>query len=206
MTGPHLRRSSILSLPILGCLLLSALPQAHAQRSVTAEKRADISAFAGFTYSRPDYGTPKNSGFTIGADYTRYFHFWLVPSLEIRGTYDNGKVLKEYNALGGLRVKHDFNRFHPYGDFLFGATWINYNQPPAVNYTHDQATTRAIGGGVDVDVYRNWAFKVDYQHEVTNYGFNGLSPKEQKLTPDRYTFGVVYRIPFKKQVSHGYER
>jgi hypothetical protein len=208
MIGPRLRiprLPSTLLLPVLGCVLLGAVPCSHAQQYVTAERKADLTVFGAYNHSRTDYGTPSNQGATIGTDYSRYFKFWIVPSLEFRGTYTRGSVLNEYNALGGLRGKHDFGRYHPYGDFLYGATWIHYNQPPSPTYTHDQATTRSIGGGVDIDVYRNFQFKADYQHEVTNYGFNALLPKEQVLTPDRYNFGVVYRIPFKKHTGHGYE-
>lgn len=203
MTGPRHVPSFVLLFPLLICGMLS-VPRAAAQADVTAYKKADISAFVMFTSNKPDYGEFRNSGVTLGADYTRYFHWWVQPSLEIRGGTDSGKLIKQKTALVGLRLKADFrHRYHPYGDFLVGGSWIDFVVPPVPGYNNDQGFTRSYGGGIEVDVWKTWGAKFDYQGEHTVYTdrFNPIH-----LTPGKVSAGVVYRFPFKKHLGHGYER
>lgn len=202
MTGPKHVRFFVCSLFLLAGALLAGGSRAHAQAYVTADKRADITVFGMYTSNKPDYGQLRNNGLTFGADYTRYYRWHVQPSLEIRAGYDHGKIVDQKTALVGLRLKMDFHRYHPYGDFLVGGSWINFVVPPFPTYTQDQGFTRAYGGGVEVDVWRTWGAKFDYQGEHTVYSdqFNPIH-----LTPAKISGGVVYRIPFKKHISHGYE-
>jgi hypothetical protein len=181
----------------LSLFLWAALnaPLARAQKDGTVTKSAEISAFAGFTNIDSDYGT-RNNGFTIGADYTRFFHFPIAPSFEVRANHTSGISLTEESILFGLRLEAPFRqRFHPYATALFGGTKIFFKFPPTTTYTYDQTSAISLGGGIDVDVTRNFRAKFDYQQQFEDFGANAFNP-DFTLTPSGFTAGVVYRIPF----------
>jgi opacity protein-like surface antigen len=179
------------------CLLvaLGAAP-AHAQQEGSASKSAEISAFGGYTNINSDYGS-RNNGITLGADYTRFFHFPVAPSLEVRANHTTGTGLTEESILFGLRLEPaNFHRFHPYATVLYGGTKILFNVPPTPTYTYDQSSATSIGGGIDFDVTHNFRAKFDYQQQFEDFGPNGIH-QDFTLTPAGFTIGVVYRIPFK---------
>lgn len=205
MIGPRfmLKSRFVLALPLLALALL-ALPQtAQAQAYSTAYKKADIDVFGLFTSNKPDYGQDRNTGMTFGADYTRYYHWFVAPSITVRAGFDSGPIVKQKTVLAGIRLKSDWKHLHPYGDFMVGGSWLDYVIPPFPTDTHDQGFTRAYGGGLDIDVYRTWGLRFDYQGEHTVYS-DPISPVH--LTPAKISGGVVYRIPFRNHLSHGYER
>ena len=186
----------LLPLSLLLLAALSAAPLACAQKEGTATKSAEISAFGGFTDIDSDYGT-RNRGFTLGADYTRFFHFPVAPSFEVRANHTSGISLTEESILAGLRVEAPFRqRFHPYVTALFGGTKILFKFPPSPTYTYDTAPAFSLGGGVDINVTRNFRAKFDYQQQFEDFGSNAFNPNFT-LTPAGFTAGVVYRIPFK---------
>jgi hypothetical protein len=192
-------RRALLIVSFFALAAFSIAPAAQAQRSASASKSAEISAFAGYTNINSDYGT-RNSGVTLGADYTRFFHFPVVPSFEVRGNYTSGLSLTEESVLFGLRLEAPFRqRFHPYATLLYGGTKIYFNFPPSPRYTYDQAPATSIGGGIDVDVAHTFRAKLDYTQQFENFGPNGTQPNNANftLTPAGFTVGVVYRIPFK---------
>jgi len=192
-------------------LLLAAfdqIPAARAQGLPGATKKADITVFGGFDRSNPDFGAQRNNGVVLGADYTRYFGWRIAPSLEVRATRGTGYEMDQSTFLGGLRLKTDFRRFHPYGDFLVGGTKITFHFPFNPHYLTDSATAYSGGGGVDVDVYRNFQVKVDYQQQFENFGPNGTRPNNADFTlsPTHFSVGVVYRIPFRDHKRQDYKR
>jgi len=195
-------RTSLQRVCLLFLFLLAVLSKSYtawAQADPTASRSSALSVFGGYTNSDSDYGRYRNTGGTVGADYTRYFGWRVAPSLEIRANDTNGPDLKQESILFGLRLQTDFRRFHPYADVLYGGTKIFFAIPPAPNYTYDIASTTSIGGGVDIDVIRNFQAKIDYQAEFMNFGPNGTQPNNADftLTPKLWTIGVVYRIPFR---------
>jgi hypothetical protein len=188
-------RQALLALSLFLVTVLSAAP-ARAQQVGSASRSAEISAFGGYTNINSDYG-PRNKGVTLGADYTRFFHFPVAPSLEIRANRTTGAALTEESILFGLRLEAPFRqRFHPYATVLYGGTKILFNVPPIPTYTYDQTSAVSIGGGLDVDVTHNFRAKFDYQQQFEDFGPNGIH-QDFTLTPDGFTIGVVYRIPFK---------
>jgi Outer membrane protein beta-barrel domain len=188
-------RHVLLTLSIFLLAALSIAP-ARAQQGASASKSAEISAFAGYTNLNSDYGT-RNNGITLGADYTRFFHFPVTPSFEVRANHTTGPSLTEESVLFGLRLEAPFRQhFHPYATVLYGGTKIYFNFPPIPTYTYDQTSAFSIGGGVDVDVTRNFRAKFDYQQQFEDFGNNGIH-QDFTLTPAGFTVGVVYRIPFK---------
>jgi len=191
------------ALLMLSFFLLAALsaPVARAQRQGTVTKSAEISAFAGFTNIDSDYGD-RNSGFTLGADYTRFFHFPVAPSFEVRANHTSGMSLTEESILFGLRFEAPIHRyFHPYGTALIGGTKIIFKVPPYPTYTYDQTSAYSLGGGIDIDVARNFRAKFEYQQQFEDFGPNYLHD-DFTLTPHGFTAGVVYRIPFKARQGY----
>jgi hypothetical protein len=183
-----LRGAAIGSLCIIASL-------ASGQAVNTASKTTDISVFGGYTNITPDYAHARDNGLTFGANATRYFHFPVKPGVEARYTFSNGPTVNENAILFGPRGQFELRRFHPYVDFLFGHGTIGYNFP-----NPSPATTGAFvtvpGAGVDIDIFRNFQAKADFQFEHWNFGGNYI------LTPAVFTFGVTYRIPFKPRRDH----
>jgi opacity protein-like surface antigen len=186
------------ALIVLSLFLLAALgaAPARAQQDSSASKSAEISAFGGYTNLNSDYGR-RNNGITLGADYTRFLHFPITPSFEVRANHTSGPGLTEESVLFGLRLEAPFRqRFHPYATVLYGGTKIIFKTPPTPTYTYDQSSAISIGGGVDFDVTHNFRAKFDFQQQFEDFGNNGIH-QDFTLTPAGFTIGVVYRIPFK---------
>ena len=165
---------------------------ACAQASNTASKAAAISVFAGLNVSDPAYGPNRNTGVSLGANYTRYLRFPVQPSVEVRANFSNGTYANERSYLFGLRALVPVGRFEPYADFLVGPGNIHF--PLNVGYTGDNSTVYDYGGGVDVPVFRNFALKLDVQAQHWNTG-------EFTFTPILGTVGISYRIPFRAHDS-----
>lgn len=182
----------------LGLFLMATLmaAPARAQQDSSASKSAEISAFGGYTNINSDYGR-RNNGITLGADYTRFLHFPIAPSFEVRANHTSGPGLTEESVLFGLRLEAPFRqRFHPYATVLYGGTKIIFKTPPTPTYTYDQSSAISIGGGVDFDVTHDFRAKFDFQQQFEDFGNNGIH-QDFTLTPAGFTIGVVYRIPFK---------
>lgn len=181
---------------VAACVLVFSA-SAAAQATPTATKTADLSIFVGYVTAQPDYGPFRNSGGTLGVDFTRYFHFPVAPSLELRANFANGTTVNERSYLAGLRVQADIRqRVHPYVDFLVGPGNIHFNFPNN-GYTGDNSIVYSYGGGVDFDLVNHFAAKVDWQGQHWNTGSNST------LTPSLLLFGFSYRLPFEPHVRQG---
>ena len=193
---------------LLVLVALSEGPVARAQGLPAATRKADITVFGGYTYSNPDYGAERNNGGVVGADYTRYFGWRVAPSFEVRANYTTGFEMDQETVLAGLRLKTDIRRrFHPYANFLAGGTKITFHFPLNPRYLTDTATAYSVGGGLDVDVYRSFGLKVDYQEQFENFGPNGTQPNNAdfSLSPTHFSAGIVYRIPFGAHKKQNYK-
>ena len=173
----------------------------HAQARPAAERPADLSVFALYNRLDPDYGQDVNNGFAFGLDYTRYPNWWVKPSLEFRGRYNSGRVVTESVYSGGIRLVKPIHEFHMYGDVLFGAGSIKYNYPSVPilpngkPYTSDGTTVLSVGGGVDIDLWRDFSLRGDYQYEW--WRLDKYTPIY--LNPYAYSFGIVYHIPIHRR-------
>jgi len=193
---------------IAACLLflpLASFPT-HAQQLSTESKGAELSAFGGFSYVKPDIGNHNDTGASVGAAFTRFFpSLPIEPSLELRGTYASGSYANERSVSFGLQVSHRFRRFHPYGDFLVGAGSIVYAVDPAPYEHSDKGLAFTYGGGLDYDLVHHFRLRLDAQQQHWNLGLNPtLAPGHSTftLTPVLFTIGVNYIIPFHPHVSY----
>jgi len=166
--------------------------QGFCQAAYTAtQDLRPFSIFAGASSVDSDYGTKNQSGFFAGAAYTRSFkHIYVVPSLEFRATISPmGENVSEHTYQGGFKLEHAyFGRLHPYGEVLFGYGTIQFR--PGLNINPDNSIVPSYGGGIDVDVFRNIAVKVDFLQS------NWRTGKDVTYSPSAFNFGVLYRIPF----------
>jgi hypothetical protein len=176
-------------------------PPLRAQALVTASKAAEITAFGGYMYSAPDYGSNSAKGFAAGADFTMFHHWWIDPSVEARFDYTSATSISEHAFLFGPRAQKDYGRFHPYVDVLFGNGHISYHPPPAFSpLDHgDSGFNITYGIGTDIDLPRNLSMKFDFQQQNWNLGKNlPFQPdgSNYTLTPRTLIFGVTYHFPF----------
>jgi len=168
-----------------------AAPRARAQAIPTAEKANDISAFAGGSYSNPEYGTYYNTGFTFGANLVQHhLNRHLDPSIEARFNLTSGTDVNEKTYLVGLRAQTAYHILHPYGDFLIGGGNIRFNLSNGQTYTTNNATVLSYGGGLDLDVYRQYQLKLDIQQQHWLLG-------DQPFQPWIALVGVTYRFHFR---------
>jgi len=196
----HLRLgSSFLFVPglILSGLIMLAPSHCCAQEVPTESKGADISVFGGITSLAPGYVSGRDTGGTAGINFTRYFSWPVAPSIEIRANTANGSQVEERSYLVGFRAQAGINwRYHPYAEFMVGKGTIHYDHPLG-GYLGDNSTVYSYGGGVDIDVTRNFQAKLDFQEQKWKTG----TIASDKFNPNLITVGVVYRIPFKPIVG-----
>jgi len=185
------RRWKIITwLSITTTLLFACSTHLNAQATPTATAPADISFFAGYGRTPPDYDAGSNPTVTFGADFTHYFKFPIVPSLEARANLANGKYVSERSYLFGIRAEPKWHsRFHPYGDFLLGPGNLHFVTPSLYpGYVGDNSVVKSIGGGVEFDVYSHFQIKADAQYQFWKFDSNFT------LTPTIYTIGVNYHL------------
>jgi opacity protein-like surface antigen len=189
-----LSRISIFSLLTL-LLLVFRSESIEAQSSPTASKEAAISFFGTYSRVSTDRESEKDNGFTVGFAYTRYLHWLLTPSLEVRSKIATGGTVSEKTFGGGIRVEHRFKNFYPYANFFGSYGKITFTNPitsvPGPRYYYDDSTVYSTGAGLDYDITSNWAARVDYQFEHWHTGLKNT------FTPQIFSIGILYRIPFK---------
>jgi hypothetical protein len=189
---PSLRRRRLLlggPFFMVAIAILAAIPAsvASAQASYTADG-GGISVFGGVSRLDTDYGVNDN-GYMIGGDLTlspRKFRF-VTPSLEVRYTGSTGDAITESSFSGGIKIEKGFHRFHPYANLLIGYGAITY---VFAGGQSDNSIIYDVGVGLDVDIYRRFAIKVDAQEQ-----FWKLGQATSELTPQMVTVGVRYRLP-----------
>ncbi len=189
MVNRHMSRlQSLLCAALCAAPFLLSSPSSSAQATRTASKSSDISVFGGFEAAHPDYGPYNSYGGMFGADFTRYIHFRVEPSLEFRANFHSNIAVDEHSYLVGLRAAVPFGIFKPYADFLVGPGTIHF--PYNIGYTGDNSVVYSYGGGVDIHLIGNFAGKIDIQAQHWNTG-------EDTYSPTLGTIGVVYTLPFR---------
>jgi len=178
------------------------------QEVPTESKGMDLAAFGGYLNANPSYTggsaypDDRDSGVFLGADLTRYFHWPVAPSLEVRANLADGPFVDEHSYLAGVRVQGDiFRRYHPYGDFLAGYGSTYYHHPVIPGYNHDNSVVSSYGVGLDIDLMRHFQAMVDFQGQRWNIGNGG---PVDKFSPSIFSIGIRYVIPFKPQISQQY--
>ena len=177
--------AALLSLATLFSVLSLSPHEAHAQAQSTASKTLGLSAFATAT---------REVGFAVGGDITRYFRL-LDISFEARYPSATGFSADESTYGGGFKFERAFNRFHPYVDVMVASGNIKFDHPEiygSSDYTHDNSFVYDAGGGLDYDLIRHFAVKLDVQGERWKIG-----TEKPPFYPYNASVGLLYRIPFR---------
>jgi opacity protein-like surface antigen len=199
-------RTVVLSTFVLALWLGIFTGNARCQSLSTASRGAQFTVFAGYMPTETDYGKSTLNGYGAGLDFTIYPRFFLKPSIEVRGDLANNGLVTEKDVLVGPRLQMDVrNRLHPYGEFLIGGGELEYHISPYPDYTGDRSRVLAYGGGIDIDVTRNFGAKFEFQQRSWNLGSNpGVTPAgTYTLSPRMAMVGVTYTIPFRKLNRQG---
>jgi hypothetical protein len=201
MQTPVFFRQS-LPIAILAFLFLAASPRhLNAQAAPAAQRGSEMTAFGMLSRGNPDFGGHVNTGVAFGADYMRYLRWWVNPSLEFRAKILPGPTVRQTTYGVGLRGEHTIRQFHPYGDFLVSYGDITFYNPtfnPIRTESSESSLVYSYGGGVDVDVIKQWAARVDFQSEHWNIG-KTAGGQDITLTPFLWSIGAVYRFEFGRQ-------
>jgi len=188
-----IRARTAAALASFAILLVVSVPGASGQAAYTADRTNGLSVFGAATKLNTDYGS-KDNGYTFGGDFSHAFRFHaILPSLEVRYTGSTGPAITENSVMGGLKLEGKIHRFHPYGDFMVGYGVLNYVQ---IN-SNDDSIIYGGGVGLDFDVTKQFALKVDAQEQ-----FWHLGQSSGTLTPQMISVGLVYRFPSSFRRSH----
>ncbi len=185
------------------CLLLSGLTcSAAAQRAPAEYRTQSVSVFGSFLYNEIGYRPDSAIGVSAGFDVTQ--HFLRVPlavSLEVRANAAYGLTADHHSYTFGPSVAYGFGRYHPYVEFQVGLGNIHFS--PAVaedeGYFGDKSAIAAAGGGVDIEMFRNVAARLDFQAQHWD-----VDPTiHQTFIPALFSAGVNYTIPFRPFTRQG---
>jgi opacity protein-like surface antigen len=125
---------------------------------------------------------------------------WTPSFLRGFGLEAEGRDLNYLRSGGDPRLRQDtiatgpiytwrrFNRFHPYGKFLFGYGRIDFTSGNP-DYTQDSRDIYAPGGGGEYRVFRHIWVRGDYQYQFWTDFFHHHS-----MNPQGFTVGVAYNF------------
>ena len=122
---------------------------------------------------------------------------------------DNGSIVGEEHAEGGLRLGKRYGSFRPYVDFLFGRGELNYQNGglavPMQAFRYIQTTSNVVspGLGFEVDVSEQLAVRFDGQYQIWNVPFDpsGKTSNATHISSFPGTVAVVYRFSW---LQHGH--
>ena len=212
---------------VAACVLVFSA-SAAAQATPTATKTEDLSIFVGYVTAQPDYGPFRNSGGTLGVDFTRYFHFPVAPSLELRANYANG-VMKILDMQKNLRQYAGPGHWND-PDMLEVGNGMTVNERSYLAGLRVQADIRQrvhpyvdflVGPGNihfnfpnngytgDNSIVYSYGGGVDFDlvnHFAAKVDWQGQhwnTGSNSTLTPSLLLFGFSYRLPFEPHVRQG---
>ncbi len=194
-------------LTVVACLAGAMLArQAAGQAMSTATTTLQLSAFGGGSERATGIAGAKNTDVTAGVDLGFLPVRGWYPGLELRGSVplSSGLVDSEKEFLGGVRVGRRLGAgagpVRPYADVLVGRGQLTYfgagQQVPGQNvfYTLSHTVVFSLGGGVEVDVSRRFALKLDAQAERYSTPVTALGHAWAGVA----MVGVVYRLRFER--------
>ena len=182
----------------IAALFLPAASWAQAT-SATATEAIRLHVFALGSYDRPAFGySTRAAGFAVGggAGFTVPHLHHFEPALDVRYNYVTNQFISQSVFSGGGRIAYNLNRFHPYGDLLVGAGTIKFKlvNPATPTYTQDNSLVFTYGGGLDVDLTRSVALRVDFQQQRWR-----LEDAAKPFYPMQAAAGIRYQFHFRNK-------
>jgi len=170
--------------------LLTAPAAASAQAIVAAQRGAELAPFVQAVVVDPDWGQPRDTGYTAGVDFTHFGRSLIQPSLEARYTSATGTQVNESSFTGGLKLGTTVHGVRPYMTLLAGYGDITFVHPRG-NYLGDNSTIYSFGGGVDIPVRPSLRVRIDFTEQSWNLDPDGLTPMTLGV-------GFSYSLPFRR--------
>lgn len=194
----HLSASRLKFFPLASLAATLISTTLHAQSAPGAVRTQAIDLYGAGAVSQTDYNS-TDKGFVVGGDFTYHLHFFDA-SLDVRYNHVTGDSVGEKSFDGGVKIAKPFGRYHPYAHLLIGYGVITFDHPftnpDGSLYSYDNSTVYDFGGGVDVDLTRRFALKVDAQYQSWNLGARG-DAMSVSFNPNLLSFGVVYHLPYR---------
>ena len=189
--------SNRLAVAVCLALMPSAGSVARCQAIPTAQRKLDLSVFAGGSGVYTGLGSGRNIAITAGVDVGFSPRMGFYPSAEIRGSYPllGGILDDQRNVLAGLKVARKYGFLYPYVDFLAGRGQINYHNGypapvPGLFYLQTASAVLSPGTGVALDVGGPFRLIADAQLQR----YSTPATKSGHLYAESFTFGVQYRF------------
>ena len=181
---------------LVPCLMIANA--AHGQAAPSAIRSQSVDIFAGASAVQTDYNS-KDKGFVVGGDFSYHLRHFDA-SLDLRYNAATGSRVGEKFFAGGGKIAKPLGRYHPYADLLIGYGVITFDTPTYYPdgsvYSRDNSTIYDFGGGVDIDLTRRFALKVDAQYQYWNLGTRG-NVNSVSFNPYIGSIGVVYHLPYR---------
>jgi hypothetical protein len=194
-------------LTVVVCLAGAMLArQAAGQAMSAATTTLQLSAFGGASERATRIAGAKNTDITAGIDLGFLPSHGWYPALELRGSLPmaSGLVDSEKEFLGGIllgrRLGSGPGPVRPYANVLVGRGQVTYfgagQQVPGQNvfYTMSHTLVLSPGGGLEIDVSRSFALKLDAQAERYSSPVTASGHAWAAVA----TVGVVYRLRFER--------
>jgi opacity protein-like surface antigen len=95
---------------------------------------------------------------------------------------------------GVMYTNHHFKRISPYAKAEEGFASLSFPHKPTSTYTHDTRTTWALGGGVELKVWKHLWTRVDYTYDGFPDFLSPVTEQHHTLNPNGFAFGPTYHF------------
>ena len=182
---------------------------AFSQADATISRVGDLQLGGGYaTTLTSDYGPQRLSGYNFYGDFDFTQHYGIEADFhQVNDPTKDSFIYERSYEIGGRYVYH-YHRFAPYAKILVGRGVFNYppdclalgtNQPVSCTASNVNPATVgsranlaynlfALGGGLDVSVYRMINVRVDFEHQ------DWLGFQNSSLQPALLSIGVAYHF------------
>jgi len=190
-------------------LMTASSSAAFSQADATLSRAGDLQLGGGYTATlSSDYGPQRLSGYNFYGDFDFTQHFGVEADFhQVNDPTKDSFLYQRTYEIGGRYVYH-FRRFAPYAKVLIGRGVFNFPpdclalvtyQPVACTASNVNPATIgpranlaynmfALGGGLDISVYRMINVRVDFEHQ------DWMSFQNSSLQPDLISVGVAYHF------------
>jgi len=192
-----------LSFPLLSILLVTVPQGLSAQVSPDGRAVPNFELYGGYSYVLRTYDHTQVNPFTGGMNGWEaslkvpvpLFGSWLGVRGDVSGSYRNDSPdfnPHSYFFLLGPQVSAHFGRSTIFLHGLVGSAHLNDSALP--NLKSNNTLAVAVGGGVDLGLSRNLAWRVQGDYYNTNYQSTNANVQEIVNSNGRLSTGLVLRF------------
>ncbi|HUX43860.1 MAG TPA: hypothetical protein VMV57_03825 [Terracidiphilus sp.] len=190
-----------LSLIVLSLLVAPALLSAQVARDRRSVPNTEL--YAGYSYVVKSYDQTNLNNFSGGMNGwdaslkvpVPFFGSWLGAKGEVSGTYRSDQPNfnpHSYFFLLGPQVSAHLGRSTVFLHGLVGSAHLNDQAIP--NLKSNNTFAVAVGGGLDIGLSRNWAWRIQGDFYNTNYQSTDTNIRQIVNSNGRISTGPVLRF------------